>query len=190
VSCGNQLMIECAWIVCICRAPHFSPSMAKSSIQKNIRRCKVASAVRMAAFMICDGMGVDLVRRLSVIMLEDAILHPAFPLLTWLSSSISHGYHPPPNIWFIVLQIVFELAAVRVRDPMYEVMAYAPLSQFPVSVNVSTCPSAFSVFSCMIFSLLMLMLMLMLMLIVDVDVDVILHIQASNSIRTLLSPPI
>ena len=75
-------------LVCVCvvvRRFDFSPSQLKSLLQKNIRMSRPMAAVRSALQLAVRAGLNELLRRLSVIMLEDAVLHPLTPLLMWLT---------------------------------------------------------------------------------------------------------
>ena len=53
-------------------------------------------------------------------MLEDALLHPAAPFLTWMmlacgDTAADSKFSPPESLVNICLRITFELAAVRVQ---------------------------------------------------------------------------
>ena len=76
-------------------------SFLKSLLQKAIRRSSPMHAVMAAVHMLlhndADAM-LQLLRRLSVIMLEDVMLLPSFPALVWLlmmvtSNSNSNAVH-------------------------------------------------------------------------------------------------
>eukprot|EP01094_Clydonella_sp_ATCC50884_P020851 TRINITY_DN4425_c0_g1_i3.p1 TRINITY_DN4425_c0_g1~~TRINITY_DN4425_c0_g1_i3.p1 ORF type:complete len:1491 (+),score=173.74 TRINITY_DN4425_c0_g1_i3:926-5398(+) len=98
----------------------FPPSVLKSILQKNIRRCRPYPAVRAALALMKESF-VDFVRRLGILCCEDVVLHPAFPLVVWLTAAAS-----APSGKFVLttpvvntlLRIVFELASVNVRDPV------------------------------------------------------------------------
>jgi hypothetical protein len=65
-------------------APHFAPGPLKSAVQKAVRRCAPAAAVRAAATLAALD-SQEALRRLCVIAIEDAILPPDhLALLTWL----------------------------------------------------------------------------------------------------------
>ena len=72
-------------IHCTARRFDFSPSQLKSLLQKNIRMSRPMAAVRSALQLAVRAGLSELLRRLSVIMVEDAILHPHTPLLLWLT---------------------------------------------------------------------------------------------------------
>ena len=56
----------------------------KSALQKNVRRGRREEAVNVAAALLRKDV-VQFVRRFMIIVLEDAVLHPDFPLLSWLT---------------------------------------------------------------------------------------------------------
>lgn len=90
----------------------------KSILQKNIRRRRGAAAVRVALELaVLDW--ASFVRRLCVIVLEDAILHPAFPLLVWLmlvDSKFHDEFPVPTKLVEALLAIVEEVSTSLVYD--------------------------------------------------------------------------
>ena len=72
---------------------------------------------------------VELVRRLVIISVEDAILHPDIAVLTWLMCATSKGFEPTDALRASVIRITGELAAVQVRDEP----AYGPNT--PLTLN-------------------------------------------------------
>ena len=80
------------------------------------------------------------VRRLCIIMLEDALLHPQLPLVVWLMMTSTHGYHPPMFLLDQLLQITYELATVPVYDPLPHGMDSQPLSQQEVKALLGETP--------------------------------------------------
>jgi hypothetical protein len=95
-----------------------SAAVLKSALQKNVRLCRPGPAVRVAlALLKHPDRGADeLLRRLPVICLEDALLHPALPLVAWLGMARPKGYALGGTAANALLKIVHQLAAVRVRD--------------------------------------------------------------------------
>ena len=105
-----------------------TPSHLKSLLQKNIRMSRAASAARTALQLIATAGMNECARRLSLIMLEDAIIHPHFPLLVWLSTVTAPSPSPPHDtsatfrltiaLVNTVVQIAYDIAAIRIRDPL------------------------------------------------------------------------
>eukprot|EP00742_Colponemidia_sp_Colp-10_P014940 GILJ01017019.1.p1 GENE.GILJ01017019.1~~GILJ01017019.1.p1 ORF type:complete len:432 (+),score=71.11 GILJ01017019.1:180-1298(+) len=95
--------------------PRLSPSMLKSALQKNVRMCRPVAAVRTAIQLLRVSVD-DLLRRLTIIVLEDSILHPALPLLTWMMMASARGFILSTPFVELILRIVHDVAAVRVRD--------------------------------------------------------------------------
>ena len=92
-------------------------SVIKSALQKNIRRGRAVAASRVAMHMCLEQQSfVECVRRLVIICLEDGILHPDVPLLTWLMCATSKGYIPPEALRACVSRIAGEMAAICVKD--------------------------------------------------------------------------
>lgn len=93
----------------------FPPSVLKSAVQKCVRRCMPEHAVMCAAHLL-DVSVREFARRMIVICIEDAILHPGVPLLAWAMLAESKGYHVPPSLAAALLQMVYEMAACRTYD--------------------------------------------------------------------------
>lgn len=64
----------------LCSEPDFPSSMLKSALQKSIRRRKLAESLRIACLAMQRDVQ-DLIRRLSIIILEDSLLHPGISLV-------------------------------------------------------------------------------------------------------------
>lgn len=92
-----------------------SPSLLKSALQKNVRLCRAAPAVRCALQLMKDNLA-DFLRRVSIICLEDALLHPDMPLLVWLMCAQAKGYALGLSAASACLHVVHQLASVPVRD--------------------------------------------------------------------------
>ncbi|CAM9503022.1 unnamed protein product, partial [Scytosiphon promiscuus] len=90
-------------------------AVIKSMLQKNVRRGRAAAAVRCALELALKSWN-DAIRRVLVIIVEDSLLHPAAPLLTWLMVATSKGYRPPHRLLEAFLCVVYETAACPVRD--------------------------------------------------------------------------
>ncbi|CBJ27183.1 conserved unknown protein [Ectocarpus siliculosus] len=88
-------------------------AVVKSMLQKNIRRGRAEAAVRCALELALKSWS-DAIRRVLVIIVEDSLLHPAAPLLTWLMVATSKGYRPPLRLLEAFLCVVHETAACPV----------------------------------------------------------------------------
>lgn len=95
----------------------------KSALQKSIRRCAAAEAVRCALAIIKMGEWGELLRRVPIIMLEDAVLHPSLPVIVYLMCVDSQ----PKNRDRVrdchinlVLTVVYDLASCGVKDQLSE----------------------------------------------------------------------
>lgn len=95
--------------------PHGAAGPLKSALQKTVRLCRGHSAVRIALYLLKDN-PIEVLRRLAVICLEDAVLPPAYPALVWLMAATSKGYTLSRDHVNLVLTIVQQIAAVPVRD--------------------------------------------------------------------------
>ncbi|KAK3279238.1 hypothetical protein CYMTET_12866 [Cymbomonas tetramitiformis] len=96
---------------------HLSASLLKSALQKNVRLCRVPAAVRSALHLLAVD-PQEALRRLAIIVLEDATLHPSFPVITWLTAAYAKGYRLSGVHLAAVLQLVHEIAVVGWRDPL------------------------------------------------------------------------
>ncbi|KAL0055001.1 hypothetical protein WJX82_005601 [Trebouxia sp. C0006] len=74
-----------------------------------------APAVRCALQLMKDN-PADFLRRVSIICLEDALLHPDMPFLVWLMCAQAKGYALGCTAASACLRIVHQLASVPVRD--------------------------------------------------------------------------
>lgn len=92
-------------------------SILKSALQKCVRRRLSQPAVRVAVALLRKTRSpFELLRRLSIIVLEDAALHPQFPTLVWFLAASSKGYLPSFEDVRTIVAVVHEVAACRVRD--------------------------------------------------------------------------
>jgi len=71
-----------------------SPSLLKSLLQKNVRLGRPESAVRAALQLCVECTFVVFLRRLAIIVVEDAIMHPLFPFVVWLLIACSKELVP------------------------------------------------------------------------------------------------
>lgn len=93
----------------------FSVSFLKSLIQKCVRMCRPEAAVRAAKeLMLFDF--TEFIRRIPVIMCEDSLLHPGYPIIVWLMMACSKCYKPSLNDANYCLQFIYEIAACEWRD--------------------------------------------------------------------------
>lgn len=101
----------------------------KSMLQKAVRRQEGGRAKGLAALMLRVSAD-DLLRRLPIIMIEDATLHPALPVLVWLTAASSKGYLPSAAMRSTVLAVVAELARCKYRDAVPSTSAPLPQVRF------------------------------------------------------------
>lgn len=80
-----------------------SKAVLISALQKNVRLCRPASAVRVAYTLLRmsdpvtgERLSTDLLRRLPIIAVEDSLPPPLFPALVWLMAAHSHRQAPIP----------------------------------------------------------------------------------------------
>ena len=119
-------------------------SLLKSGLQKNVRRCRVDEAVRCASALLslADGDGrrvgeAELLRRLPIIALEDALPEPAtLPATTWLMAAHAKGFVLRAPHHELLLQLVARLAAAPWREAFSGRAAAAPPP--PALLDVAT----------------------------------------------------
>jgi hypothetical protein len=90
-------------------------ALLKSTLQKLVRRRKAESAVRVAWQMMSQDMDQTL-RRIPIIMMEDACLHPKLPQLVWLMMAHSKGWELNRSQVECILDIVHDIASTPYRD--------------------------------------------------------------------------
>jgi hypothetical protein len=71
-----------------------------------------------------------IVRRLVIIMVEDALVHPALPLVVWVMLALTRGYVPSEMLLQALFQVIWEVAHVHVYDdPATDTGDGCPLTQ-------------------------------------------------------------
>ena len=131
------------WPKKVSKSYYIAPSLLKSMLQKNVRRCRPDAAVRIAAELIrCDWL--QFIRRLPVIMLEDSFLHPLLPAVIWLmlasSSSASQDtspFVPSKDHIDLCLQVVWDIAQCKYRDAPF---VFIPAYKAPTRESVAQLP--------------------------------------------------
>lgn len=93
----------------------FTPSLLKSALQKSVRRGHSAAACT-AALTLWRCNPVDLVRRVLVIAIEDVCVHPAYPVLAWLTMALAKGFIPSQGHLLLVLSVIRELCQCPWKD--------------------------------------------------------------------------
>ncbi|KAJ3364505.1 hypothetical protein GGF32_001605 [Allomyces javanicus] len=91
----------------------------KSHLQKCTRRRLVDLTVATASVLLKLDWN-ELIRRLPIIMVEDAHLTSSFTVLTWLMLAASKGFVPPVALRPDVLGMVAEMAESTVQDHMQD----------------------------------------------------------------------
>ncbi|KAF6260888.1 hypothetical protein COO60DRAFT_1700116 [Scenedesmus sp. NREL 46B-D3] len=88
-----------------------------SALQKCIRRGQAGSATRLALHLLKEPASCEaLLRRLSIICLEDGLLHPQLPLVVWAMLAVGKGYVVGGSLANALLAITHQMAAVQWRD--------------------------------------------------------------------------
>ena len=87
----------------------------KSAIQKAVRRCKVKEAILLSLQTICQNCNA-FIRRISIIMIEDSIIHKGLPFIIWTMIAMTKGYKLTIDDVYQLLLIVSDIASVKYRD--------------------------------------------------------------------------
>ncbi|AEO98346.1 hypothetical protein EPVG_00258 [Emiliania huxleyi virus 201] len=113
----------------------------KSALQKNVRTGNVVGALNIAWTCTCNPDGLrELLRRLPIIAIEDAIVPFNFNLITWLMlASHSHSYEFTNHDIQQIIKFVYYIATVMYRDPMFDIVEDAPV------FNIANTPLANSI---------------------------------------------
>lgn len=118
-----------------------TPGQLKSALQKNVRTRRKEEAVMVAAALMRKDF-VQFVRRIMIIVLEDSLLHPDYPFLSWLLLATSKGFVPDMLLMEECLRIVWEVASCKWRDsePIDALLHSKDTNSDakPVSVNIGT----------------------------------------------------
>ena len=89
---------------------HSLYSYLKSNLQKAVRLRNVDICLKTAIKLMETPTGMlELVRRLPVILCEDAIMHPYFISLIWLMLRLDDDFVPTVNHRMLILQILFDI---------------------------------------------------------------------------------
>lgn len=91
----------------------------KSHLQKCIRRSNVNLALKTALHLARLDLQ-ELLRRLAIIMVEDAILMPEFSTLVWITAAVSKGYCLDQKRMYWLFGLITKMALVTVRDPIHD----------------------------------------------------------------------
>lgn len=101
-----------------CPAARLTLSALKSSLQKNIRLRRPFPASRVALALARKSDLQTLVRRLTVIIVEDAALTSSFPRLVWLLAALGRAFVPSPDDYRFVMGVVAATARGGVKDTL------------------------------------------------------------------------
>ncbi len=104
-----------------------SPSMLKSLLQKAVRRGLVDSALPLAAELWARG-PVDALRRLLIIIIEDTLLHPAYPALTFFMMAGSEEYVLGTLQAALFLSVVRDICKCATKDTVSEAWSLAAIT--------------------------------------------------------------
>ena len=100
-------------------------SLLKSGLQKSVRRNLTETGLRIATqIMTGYEKGVfELLRRLTIIMIEDSVLNFDYMLLIWFLAAISLGYECGQTQYNIILKITNTILETLVQDHKYHVIS-------------------------------------------------------------------
>jgi len=130
-----------------------SPSVLKSALQKNIRRCRSKEALKCALSFLCKAKQnqqapslkenlIDLIRRLVVIIVEDACLIADTTWLCWHMMALTKDY---PIDWTMikrVMYIVYCIADIKYCDTLSSKKDNKELNIFDSEhIKLNTLPS-------------------------------------------------
>lgn len=87
----------------------YSVPLLKSALQKAVRRRRTETAVTVAWQLARQDLDA-LLRRLPVIVMEDAVLHPELPFLVWLLIACGKGWNPSEKQFGKLLTAVRDVA--------------------------------------------------------------------------------
>ena len=127
IKWNNHIIILCSNFECngkiqtIDDKNQFIPIL-KSNLQKCIRRSDTENALKTSKTM-CKISFIEFVRRLSIIMLEDAVLHESFIVLTWFISAYP-DFQPTKKDLEILYGIVKYLSDLPIRDYYSKIDSY------------------------------------------------------------------
>src|SRR3546814_90130 len=86
-------------------------------IQKACRLCHPNAAAHLSLELLRISPD-EVLRRLSIIALEDGCLHPASPILVWMMIALTKEYKPPLSMYRVVVRIAAEIAACKWKEPV------------------------------------------------------------------------
>lgn len=127
IKWNNYIIILCSNFECngkiqtIDDKNQFIPIL-KSNLQKCIRRSDTENALKTSKTM-CKISFIEFVRRLSIIMLEDAVLHESFMVLSWFVAAYP-DFQPTKNDLEFLYGIVKYLSDLPVRDNYSKIDSY------------------------------------------------------------------
>jgi hypothetical protein len=151
------------------------PSVAKSMLQKAIRRQQISKALNIASLMCekhtaLEGTANDenprknaskgtitnkqqsttqllleLLRRIPIICLEDVSLHPSLPVVVWLMVALPKGFNPPAFMLDVCLFVVADLAKGEYRDFLPKENINDLIGRCRNSATTNECPISASI---------------------------------------------
>lgn len=96
----------------------YDVGLLKSSLQKAVRRNETEKAMYLAWQLLCQDTK-QFLRRFPIIVMEDAILHPNYPMLVWIMIAYHQSWKLTEFQVEFLLKIVYEVASCQYRDKYY-----------------------------------------------------------------------
>ena len=92
---------------------NFNMSLVKSNLQKSIRRQQHEVALQSTMEMIISGNHIDLLRRLTIITIEDVSINKYYSIIVWLYVASSNGYKLTKHDVNIIYSYVIHLCNIN-----------------------------------------------------------------------------
>lgn len=92
--------------------------LLKSGLQKAVRRNETEKAMYIAWQLLCQE-PKQFLKRFAIIVMEDAILHPDYPMLVWIMISHLQSWNLTEFQVEFLLKMVYEVASCNYRDKYY-----------------------------------------------------------------------
>ena len=126
-------------------APPLLPERRAPDMQKCVRRRLGRDAVRVAHALLTAS-PADALRRIAVICIEDAVLHPQLPAVVWMMMAVAKGFILTADHSALAIRVVWDLAQTHVRDTLPQAAATqsndagAPLAPPPLQCRLNHPP--------------------------------------------------
>lgn len=115
-------------------APSALHKRRPGSVQKCVRRRLAREAGRLAHALLAAA-PADALRRVAVMCIEDAALHPRLPAVVWMMMAVAKGFALTADHCALAVRVVWDLAQARVRDTLPERQAAAATGTAPPAIS-------------------------------------------------------